>query len=159
MIQKVRVDFRLIHGQIIHSWLKAIDADTICIIDDKLLNNPLKKHMLQNCTPSYISLEIYSVEEGISVLKHSDNKNKRYLVLTEDIQTGIQVSSSLNVTVLNIGETVFDPLKKKMANCVYADKTDVDLMNRYLLSGNTIEIQQLANSKKISYNKDKFFIF
>lgn len=32
----VRIDFRLMHGQVITGWLKQVSADTILIVDDQL---------------------------------------------------------------------------------------------------------------------------
>lgn len=153
MIQKVRVDFRLVHGQIIHSWLKAVNADTICILDDDLLCNPLKKQMLQSCTPSFVHLEIYAMQEGLQALMQKSNQKKRYLLLASTIHGGIDICERLGVHTLNIGETLYDPAKRKLANSVYADAGEIERMNAYLAAGNSIEMQQLSNSKKLVFHE------
>lgn len=152
MIQKVRVDFRLIHGQIIHSWIKAVDANTICILDDELLRNPLKKQLLQNCTPSFICLEIYTVEEGIQRLIQECDPLKKYLLLASNILSGLVICERLSIQSLNIGETLYAPTKRKLANSVYADPQEIEKMNVFLSAGNRIELQQLANSKKLVFH-------
>ncbi len=157
MITKVRVDFRLVHGQIIHSWLKATDSDTICILDDLLLENPLKKQLLYACTPRYVHLEIFPMKEGLAFLrKHGEERH--FLLLVEQISSGIHVCQQLSIRQLNIGETVYDPLKKKLANSVYASVDEIELMNQFLSQGNSIEIQQLANSKRLLFNDKKLFM-
>lgn len=35
-IRLVRVDFRLMHGQVVTAWLKQVSANAILIVDDQL---------------------------------------------------------------------------------------------------------------------------
>lgn len=39
-IVHARIDYRLIHGQVITKWLKRSNADKIIVIDDELYNDP-----------------------------------------------------------------------------------------------------------------------
>ena len=45
MIALLRIDERLIHGQVATSWSKALDIDTIVCASDEAAQNPLKKKM------------------------------------------------------------------------------------------------------------------
>lgn len=159
MIKKVRVDFRLIHGQVLYSWVKAVDSNNIIIIDDELVNNEVKKRMMRLCVSPFIKYEIYSVKDGIEVLKNTNaDKNKRYLVLTSDIISALSVCNELELSSFNIGETVYSVSKQKIAKSVYITEEEKIEMNNYIKNGNTIEIQQVWNSKKLVYNNKKFII-
>ncbi len=35
-IKLIRIDFRLMHGQVVTNWIKQVSADSILIVDDKL---------------------------------------------------------------------------------------------------------------------------
>lgn len=159
MIKKVRVDFRLIHGQVMYSWVKAIDSNMIMILDDDLVNNEVKKRMMQICVSPFIKYEICSLEEGIEKLKKYENdKNKKYLVLTSDIMSALHVCNKLKIKSFNIGETIYSPSKEKIAKSVYITNEEKIEMNNYLKKENSIEIQQVCNSKKLVYNNKKFII-
>lgn len=41
MIKLVRVDHRLLHGQVIFSWTKQMSVNYIIIVDDKVPNDPI----------------------------------------------------------------------------------------------------------------------
>lgn len=41
MIKLVRVDHRLLHGQVIFSWTKQLSANYIIVADDKVPNDPI----------------------------------------------------------------------------------------------------------------------
>ena len=51
MIALLRIDERLIHGQVATSWSKALDIDTIVCASDEAAQNPLKKKMLLIAAP------------------------------------------------------------------------------------------------------------
>lgn len=38
-IKLARVDFRLMHGQVVTNWIKQVSADAILIVDDKLASD------------------------------------------------------------------------------------------------------------------------
>lgn len=46
MIQMIRVDYRLLHGQVAVSWTSALGADCILLVSDTVLNDKLR---LQAC--------------------------------------------------------------------------------------------------------------
>ena len=54
MIALLRIDERLIHGQVATSWSKALDIDTIVCASDEAAQNPLKKKMLLIAAPPVI---------------------------------------------------------------------------------------------------------
>ena len=41
MIKLVRVDHRLLHGQVIFSWTKQVGTNYIIVADDKVPNDPI----------------------------------------------------------------------------------------------------------------------
>ena len=42
MIQLVRVDYRLLHGQVAFSWTAGLGADCILLVSDTLLDDPVR---------------------------------------------------------------------------------------------------------------------
>ena len=45
-VKIVRIDDRLIHGQIVQGWLKTIDVDKILIVSDEVANDEMQKILL-----------------------------------------------------------------------------------------------------------------
>ncbi len=46
MIKLLRVDHRLLHGQVAFSWKNAVEADCILIACDAVMKDDLRKHQL-----------------------------------------------------------------------------------------------------------------
>ena len=58
MIKLVRVDHRLLHGQVIFSWTKQLSANYIIVADDKVPNDPISMMALSIAKPADCELSI-----------------------------------------------------------------------------------------------------
>lgn len=56
MIKLVRVDHRLLHGQVIFSWTKQVGTNYIIVADDKVPNDPISMMALSIAKPWTVSL-------------------------------------------------------------------------------------------------------
>ena len=63
MIKLVRVDHRLLHGQVIFSWTKQVGTNYIIVADDKVPNDPISMMALsiaKRWTVSLVSFRFHS---------------------------------------------------------------------------------------------------
>ena len=58
MIKLVRVDHRLLHGQVIFSWTKQVGTNYIIVADDKVPNDPISMMALSIAKPVDCELSI-----------------------------------------------------------------------------------------------------
>ena len=81
----VRVDDRLIHGQVLTQWVSTINAQKIVVIDDEISKDKMRKNILKFAAPDDIKISILSAERAVEVW----NKNKfghfNVLVLFRDV--------------------------------------------------------------------------
>ena len=80
MITALRVDERLIHGQISMSWSKALKLQGIVVANDKAASDDMQKMMLKMAAPSDIKTIISSVDNAIKLLNDERSHNMRLLV-------------------------------------------------------------------------------
>ena len=64
MIKLVRVDHRLLHGQVIFSWTKQLSANYIIVADDKVPNDPISMMALSIAKPADCELSIMIIVKG-----------------------------------------------------------------------------------------------
>lgn len=58
MIKLVRVDHRLLHGQVIFSWTKQVGTNYIIVADDKVPNDPIS--MMRSASRSRWTVSLVS---------------------------------------------------------------------------------------------------
>lgn len=70
MILKIRVDDRLLHGQVAYSWKSALSYDAIVIVSDSAAKDDVRKMALKLCCPDGVKLAVRTVEAGADLLKN-----------------------------------------------------------------------------------------
>ena len=68
MIKLLRVDYRLIHGQITTSWVGQLGCDCILIANDKVPGDVLRKNALKLAKPPETKLVMKTVEDSIEAI-------------------------------------------------------------------------------------------
>ena len=82
-IKMIRIDDRLIHGQIVTAWAKNINAGKIWIVDDGVAKDDFIKGVMQMVAPSDRELIISSVAEVPALLEKLDGEGDNVLILVK----------------------------------------------------------------------------
>ena len=91
-IKLARVDFRLMHGQVVTNWIKQVNADSILIIDDELAKDKFLGQVFLMAAPPGIKVAIRSIESATKGILNNVYKDKKlfyvkYKNLMESINT------------------------------------------------------------------------
>ena len=86
MIKLVRVDHRLIHGQVAFTWTKFLSTDCILIASDDLLKDELRMAGLKMAKPSNVKLVMKSIADSIKALNSGVTDKYNLLILCESVE-------------------------------------------------------------------------
>lgn len=96
MIAALRVDERLIHGQISMSWSKALKIKGIVVANDKAAADDMQKMMLKMAAPSELKTIVLSVDNAIELLNDERSKQMRLLVITTTVKDALTIADGVN---------------------------------------------------------------
>lgn len=100
----LRVDERLIHGQIAMVWSRELNLDGILVANDEVAENETQQMALKMAVPSGVNVLIRSVDEVAAILKDKRAKKKNLLVLVRTIQDAYRLAERVkNMSYINIG--------------------------------------------------------
>lgn len=68
-INVARIDDRLIHGQVITTWVKNFDIEQVIIVNDKVANDTVQQSVLTMVAPPDLKVVVFGVDKFIEVLK------------------------------------------------------------------------------------------
>src|SRR5690606_38150233 len=98
-IANIRVDDRLIHGQISVLWLSHLQANRIMVIDVNVVADELLKMLLKVACPSSAKLSILSVSTAVSNLNNSKYVGDRILIVVKEPKTILDIiEKGFNIT-------------------------------------------------------------
>ena len=104
MIKALRVDERLIHGQVAMAWTRDLGVHGIVAANDEASVNEMQKMTLKMAVPEGIKCIIKSVQESINLLNNPKAANMKILVLTKTVKDALTLYKQVEgIEYVNIG--------------------------------------------------------
>lgn len=101
MIKHLRIDNRLIHGQVAVTWKNNVGANAIIVCNDKVAQDPIQKMALPMAARGSKVL-VFSVDETIQYAK--DNPNETLFVIAKNPEDGLRIiESGVEIDYVNVG--------------------------------------------------------
>ena len=89
MVIGLRVDERMLHGQVAVTWMGQLSPDSILIANDEVVNNEMSKMALKMVKPEGVKMAIRSIDDGAEVLNDKRAKNLKIFVIVRTIQDAL----------------------------------------------------------------------
>lgn len=104
MIKLLRLDERLIHGQIAIKWSRHLSVDHIVVINEIAAGNEIIKKSLMMAAPQTAKVAIKNMEEGLALLNDPRTASMSLLVLVGSPEEVLKVIKSVpGIQKVNIG--------------------------------------------------------
>ncbi len=103
MIALIRIDDRLVHGQIMAVWARALNIDHILVADDETAGDAFARQVMQLAMPSEITLVVDTVAGAGSTLASAAHDSHRWLVLLRDVASAVRLRKACPFDALNVG--------------------------------------------------------
>ena len=159
MIDMLRVDERLIHGQVAVAWTKTLNITHIVLVNDEVVNNEMQKMTLKMAVPSGVKFMIKNIADGIALLNDPRIEKIKVLVVVASPQDALTLLKSVKkVSLVNLGNFGLFPSKdgrpkKEIANCVKVTEDALDQLKKIDALGFKIEAQLTPDATKKNINK------
>lgn len=124
-----RVDFRLIHGQVITRWVTLCDVNEIVTVDTPLSKDTFMQEVFKMAAPKGVKIRILSVEKVVKAQQNGEFEKNRVMILFKNVQElSAAVNTGLKLDEVQIGGLGGGPGRKAVNNAITLDKTDADLL-------------------------------
>jgi PTS system mannose-specific IIB component len=104
MIKMVRIDERLIHGQVAMIWSKELGVDRIIVVNEKVANDPILSSTLKMAAPDTVKAIILDEKKAEMLLNDPRAANLKILVVVNSPKDALFVAKNVkDVPLVNIG--------------------------------------------------------
>jgi PTS system mannose-specific IIB component len=149
-LRLVRVDDRLIHGQVIVVWLGALGAEVIVVVDDATARDEFLRDVLVYAAPPGVEVEVYDTSAAPARLKELADSPTPAFVLMKTPVTALQLcEDGVEFTVLNIGGIGATPGRRVLYKSISASAEEIDAMHQLESLGTRVEFQIVPESRSI----------
>ncbi|HEY4885343.1 MAG TPA: PTS sugar transporter subunit IIB [Myxococcales bacterium] len=144
----VRVDNRLVHGQVLEAWLPALDAHGILVADDEAAGNVLARSAMALAIPPGVNFEVLRVEAAAGLLRPGGKgpQAPRTLVLLRDVRDAVALSEAgVPVPQLNLGNVHFGRGRKQVSPSVFLDAGELAALEKLSRAGTQVEVRAVPS--------------
>lgn len=104
MIKLVRLDERLIHGQVAIKWSRHTGVDRIIVANDEAAASPIIQKSLMMAAPSTCKVAIKSVEDSIKLMNDPRAESLKILTIVSNPADLNKVLANVkNIPLVNVG--------------------------------------------------------
>lgn len=154
MIVLIRVDERLIHGEIVYSWKNAVRYNALVVVSDDAASNEMRKTALRIGCPQDVKAAIRSVEDGIKMLNDPRLEKYRTMVLCEDTVTAEKIYEGIHERPqFNVGYMKPAPGRQELTKGVHVSKEELQAIENVKKMGVKINLQRVPSAPAVSYEK------
>jgi fructoselysine and glucoselysine-specific PTS system IIB component len=149
MIKSIRVDYRLLHGQIAVSWTSTLGADCLLLVSDTVKDDPLRSNALKLAKPAGVKVVIKNTEDSIKAITSGVTDKYKLFVICETLEIAKRLMEAIGETKLNIGNTPFREGTNQYGKSANLTEAELDMIKEMIGGGMELYIQMIPTEKII----------
>ena len=136
MIQLLRVDHRLLHGQVATTWTKQINPNRIIVVSDGVAHDELRKTMIEQAAPPGVHANVVPIKKMAEVVKDTRFGDTKAMLLFENPQDLLKaIEAGVDIKEVNIGSMAHSKGKVVVTNAVAMGDDDVKTLEALKAKG------------------------
>ena len=146
----VRIDDRLIHGQVATRWTKETNVTRIIVVSDEVAADTVRKTLLTQVAPPGVTAHVVDVAKMIRVYNNPKYAGDRVMLLfTNPTDVERIVEGGVKVTSVNVGGMAFRQGKTQVNNAVSVDEKDIEAFKKLDARGIELEVRKVSTDQKL----------
>ncbi|AWM74900.1 PTS sugar transporter subunit IIB [Lactobacillus kullabergensis] len=149
-IKMIRIDDRLIHGQIVAAWAKTLQIKRIWVVDNGVAQDDFIKNVMKMVSPAGTDLKITGEDQIENLVSEFDNDEVNTLVLMKLPKVAKKIfDSGVALRELNVGGMGAGPGRQKLFKNISASEEEKVELENMRDSGVKVYFQVTPSEKQV----------
>ncbi|MBN1596032.1 PTS sugar transporter subunit IIB [candidate division FCPU426 bacterium] len=150
----VRIDDRLIHGQVAVGWVKAVSPTMLMVANDAVVKDPLQKSLMEMAAAPSLKVKICGVREAAELCAEKELQTGRIMLLFSSPEDTLRaVEAGLPLKKLNVGGMRYSPGKRQIMKAIAISQEDSAYFKALLARGIRVTIQMVPTDEPVNIGK------
>ncbi|OAQ07806.1 PTS mannose transporter subunit EIIAB [Ligilactobacillus aviarius] len=142
----IRIDSRLLHGQVATAWTKSVRPDRIIVVSDNVSKDKLRKNMIIQAAPPGVRANVVPIKKMIEVSKDPRFGATKALVLFENPEDALKaIEGGVDIKTLNIGSMAHSEGKVAVNKVLSLNEKDVETYDKLNEMGIKFDVRKVPN--------------
>jgi PTS system mannose-specific IIB component len=123
----VRIDDRLIHGQVVEGWVPALGIERILVVSDDAAQDPTQAALWKLCAPDGVELRIESLEGAVGAVRQAADDAVKTLVLAAGPREILSLlDAGADLKSVNVGGLHYAAGTVQLGKAIYLGEEDLE---------------------------------
>jgi PTS system mannose-specific IIB component len=151
-----RIDCRLIHGQVVETWVPHVKANSLIVANDDLAANAMLRSVMELAVPVGIRVRFCRIDEVIATLAEADRMRERAILLVSNATDAVKLrKDGAAFDLLNIGNLHFAEGKVQISPSVFFAPEDFEALKWFRSHGVSVCVRGTPFESGMSYEAEK----
>ena len=144
----VRIDGRLIHGQVANLWTTKLNITRIMVVDDEVAQNDIEKSGLKLATPAGVKLSVLPIEKAANNILAGKYDSQRLLIIARKPDRLLKlVELGVPIEEINVGNMSQTDETRSITKSINVVDQDVEVFNQLHAKGVRFIAQMVPSDK------------
>ncbi|MGD0018504.1 MAG: PTS sugar transporter subunit IIB [Candidatus Limnocylindrales bacterium] len=151
-LRLVRIDDRLIHGQVVAGWLRALGAERIVIVDEATARDEFLREVLALAAPQGVPVEVCGLADGAARLIALAATPEPVIVLARMPRTVLALRhAGVPIEVVDLGGMGAGPGRRRLHKTISVSPEEIRELRELEQMGTRVEVQIVADDRPIPF--------
>ncbi|WP_317636610.1 PTS sugar transporter subunit IIB [Xylocopilactobacillus apicola] len=152
----LRVDDRLIHGQVAVVWSRYLGVNRIVVVNDEVVKNEMQIMSLKMAVPEGIKPFFVTVDKAISLLNNPKSQQLKIFVIVDKPLDALKIVQKVDgiplVNLGNYGRVNGEKMneKRQLGKNIFVKKDEEQILQDLLKAGVKINIQPVPTDQNLN---------
>ncbi|OAA83058.1 PTS system mannose/fructose/N-acetylgalactosamine-transporter subunit IIB [Clostridium ljungdahlii] len=148
----VRIDERLIHGQVATVWTNTLGCSRIMVVNDEACNSETQKYVLKLATPPSVHLSVLTVEKAAVRIKEGKYDNDKVFVIFKNPKDCVRLlEKGIELPMINVGNMAPKDESTNVKKSVNVSKEDVEAFKKLSSMGLKITARMVPDEPESNF--------
>ena len=147
----VRLDDRLIHGQVVVGWGRALAANHVVLVDDRVRASDWEQDLFRLGMPAEVSLAFVSVDEAVQQVSEWVSSHRRTVVVMGDVDTLVRLADRAPaIHEVNLGGVHRKPGRRELLPSLFLSPEEEHALRGLAGRGLRVSAQDVPTAHAVS---------
>ncbi|PCI37537.1 MAG: PTS N-acetylgalactosamine transporter subunit IIB [Elusimicrobia bacterium] len=136
----VRIDDRLIHGQVVEGWVPALGIERILVVSDDAAGDPTQAALWNMSAPESVELRIESIKNSVDIVRHYASDEAKTLILAAGPKEILALLvAGVTLDEVNVGGLHYAAGTVQLGKAIYLTEDDLQAFRGIAARGVRVE--------------------
>jgi len=148
----IRVDNRLVHGQILEAWVPFIQAGRIIVVNNDVASDPFRESVIRMAVPIHVKVDVYDIGDFVRYMVSGETNSGNTIVLFDNIGDVLEAfHQGFRFARLNIGNVYDEDGKIRCSATICLNEKDLNAILFLVDAGVEVELRCVPRDKSIDF--------